>query len=89
MDRLVEVQYQCKSSSHYRAALRQGYKAVQMNSSTAEWFRTTVEVRRERLLSHTLFNIFLEQIMTDALKEHDGKVRMAAEISTICGLQMT
>ena len=37
--------------------------AVQMNSSTGEWFRTP-----------TFFNIFLKQIMTDALEEHDGKV---------------
>ena len=36
--------------------------AVQMNGSIGEWFRTT------------LFNIFLERIMSDALEEHDGKV---------------
>ena len=27
-----------------------------------------------RLLSPAVFNIFLERIMSDALKEHDGKV---------------
>ena len=48
--------------------------AVQMNGSIGEWFRTTVEVRQGCLLSHTLFNIFLERIMSDALEEHDGKV---------------
>ena len=47
--------------------------AVQMNGSIGEWFRTTVRVRQGCLLSPTLFNSFLERIMSDAL-EHDGKV---------------
>ena len=45
-----------------------------MNGSIGEWFRTPVGVRQECLLSPTLFNIFLERIMSDALKEYDGKV---------------
>ena len=48
--------------------------AVQMNGSIGEWFRTTVGVRQGCLLSLTLFNIFLERIMSDALEEHDWKV---------------
>ena len=48
--------------------------AVQMNGSIGEWFRTTVGVRQGCLLSPTLFNIYLERIMSDALEEHDGKV---------------
>ena len=47
--------------------------AVQMNGSIGEWFRTTVGVRQGCLLSPTLFNIFLEQIMSDALEEQNGK----------------
>ena len=47
--------------------------AVQMNGIIGEWFRTTVGVR-QGCLSPTLFNIFLERIMSDALEEHDGKV---------------
>ena len=47
---------------------------VQMNDRIGEWFRTTARVRQECLLSPTLFNIFLERIMSDALEEHDGKV---------------
>ena len=45
-----------------------------MNGSIGEWFRTTVGVRQGCLLSPTLFNIFLERIMSDALEEHDEKV---------------
>ena len=48
--------------------------SVEMNGSIGEWFRTTVGVRQGCLLSPTLFNIFLERIMSDALEEHDGKV---------------
>ena len=48
--------------------------AVQMNGSIREWFRTTVGVRQRCILSPTLFNIFLERIMSGALEEHDGKV---------------
>ena len=50
--------------------------AVQMYGSIGEWFRTTVRVRQGCLLSPTLFNIFLEWIMSDALEEHDGKLRI-------------
>ena len=47
-----------------------------MNGSIGEWFRTTVGIRQGCLLSPTLFSKFLERIMSDALKEHDGKVRI-------------
>ena len=56
--------------------------AVQMNGSMGEWFRTAVGLRQVCLLSPTLFNIFLEWIMSDALEEHDGKV-------SICGRNIT
>ena len=48
--------------------------AVQMNGSIGEWFRTTVGVMQECLLSPVLYNIFLERIMSDALEEQNGKV---------------
>ena len=48
--------------------------AFQMNGSFGEWFRTTVGVRQGCLLSPTLFNIFLERIMSTAMEEHDAKV---------------
>ena len=48
--------------------------AVQLNSSIGEWFRTIVRVRQGCLLPPTLFNIFLERLMSDALEEYDGEV---------------
>ncbi|WP_419592639.1 RNA-directed DNA polymerase, partial [Thiolapillus sp.] len=48
--------------------------AVLFNSSIGGWFRTTVGVRQGYLLSPTLFNIFLQRIMTDALENHEGAV---------------
>ena len=44
------------------------------NGSIGDWFRTTVGVRQGCLHSPTLFNIFLERILTDALQDHEGTV---------------
>ena len=49
-------------------------RAVQMNGSIGEWFRTTVGVKQGCLLSPTLFNVFLKRTMPDALEEYNGKV---------------
>ena len=48
--------------------------AVCLNGSKGGWFRTTVGVRHGCLLSPTLFNIFLERIMADALEDHKSTV---------------
>ena len=48
--------------------------AVLFNSSIGDWFRTTVAVRQGCPLSSTLFSIFLERIMADALENHKGTV---------------
>ena len=50
------------------------HSAVLFNGSTGEWFRTTVGFRKGRLLSPTLFNIFLERIMCEAFDDHEGSV---------------
>ena len=48
--------------------------AVCFNGSTGGWFRSTVGVRLGCLLSPTLFNIFLERIVADALEDHKSTV---------------
>ena len=56
--------------------------AVLFNGSTGEWFRTTVEVRQECLLSPTLFNIFLDRIMCEVLDDHEGSVSISGRLIT-------
>ena len=56
--------------------------AVLFNSSIGDWFRTTVGVRQGCLLSHTLFDVFLERIMTDALQDHEGTVSIGGRTIT-------
>ena len=56
--------------------------AVLMNVTMGEWFRTTIGVRQGSLLSPTLFNIFLERIMTDALEDHVGTVSIGGRTIT-------
>ena len=54
--------------------------AVIFNSSIGDWFRTTVGVRQGCQLSPTLFNIFLERIMT--LGNHQGTVSIGGRAIT-------
>ena len=64
--------------NHYDKAT----SAVLFNISIGDWFRTTVAVRPGCLLSPTLFNIFLERIMTDALENHEGTVSIGGRTIT-------
>ena len=69
--------------------------AVCFNGSSGNWFRTTVGVRQGCLLSPTLFNIFLERIMAEALEDHKStvsiggrtisKLRFADDIDGLAG----
>ena len=56
--------------------------AVYFDGIIGEWFRTTTGVRKGCLLSPTLFNILLEQIMNDALDNHVGSVNIGSKIIT-------
>ena len=56
--------------------------AVYVDGQIGEWFRTTTGVRQGCLLSPTLFNILLEQIMNDALDNHVGSVSIGGKIIT-------
>ena len=62
-------------------------RAVLFNGITGEWLRTTIGVRQGCLLAPTLFNIFLERIMCEALDDHEGSISIGA--LPISALQMT
>ena len=51
--------------------------AVHMNGSMEEWFRTKVGVRQGCPLLPTLFNIFVQWVISDALEEHYGRDTVA------------
>ena len=56
--------------------------AVLFNGSTGEVFRTTVGVWQGCLPSPTLFNIFQERIMCEALDDHEGSVSIGGRLIT-------
>ena len=58
------------------------FHALRGKSGIGDWFRTTVGVRQGCLLSPTLFKIFLERIMTDALGNHQGTVSIGGRTIT-------
>ena len=51
--------------------------SVLHNGKLGSWFKTTTGVRQGCLLSPTLFNIFLEEIMNDALENFEGLVNVS------------
>ena len=61
---------------------------VLVQGTVGKWFHTSVGVRQGCLLSPTLFNIFLECIMTDALEDHNGTVSIGGRRRTITNLSI-
>ena len=55
--------------------------SVYHGDKTGEWFRTTIEVRQECVLSPTLFNV-LERIMAGVLEDHKGTVLEEGQLQT-------
>ena len=56
--------------------------AVYHDNNIGEWFETTSGTRQGCLLSPTLFIIFLERIMADALEDHEGTVSIGGRTIT-------
>ena len=56
--------------------------AVLVQGTEGDWFHTSVGVRQGCLLSPTLFNIYFERIMTDALEDHHGTISIGGRIIT-------
>ena len=77
-----EVQHQHKPYPSHQNLYNKATSVVLFNSSIGDWFRTTVGFRQGCLLSPTLFNIFLEEIMTDVLEDHEGTVSIGGRIIT-------
>ena len=63
--------------------------AVYYDNNTGEWFQTTIGVCQGCLLSPTLFNIFIERIMADALEDREGTVSIGGRTITNLCLPMT
>ena len=59
--------------------------AVYLNSRIGDWLKKTVGVRQGCLLSPTLFNIFSERMMTDALEDHTQTVKTGGRTLSTLG----
>ena len=78
-DRLLEL-----NESLYRNS----ESSVLINNVLSEGFPTQVGVRQGCLLSPCLFNLFLKEIMTEALKNFEGTISVGGRNINNLGLQM-
>ena len=67
---------------HKKKIYDEATSAVLFNSSIGDWFQTTVGIRQRCLFSPTLFNIFLERVMTDASEDHEGTLSIGGRTIT-------
>ena len=56
---------------------------VYHGNNIGEWFRITTGVCQRCPLSPTLFKVFLERIMADALEDHEGTVSTGGKITNL------
>ena len=77
-----EVKHQCQPYPSHQNLYDKAISTDLFNSSIGNWFRTTVGVRQECLPSPTLFYIFLERFVTDALEDHEGTVSIGGRAIT-------
>ena len=84
----VEEHYHCKSSWHHLATLGQGYKCSPDEWQHGRMVQNSQSKERMSSVTHLLQN-FIEQIMSDALEEHDGKVSISSKNISVCILPMT
>ena len=82
MGNYEEIQHQCQHHTSHWNLYGKAQSAFLFNGSTGEWFRTTVGVRHGSPLSPTLFNIFLERILCEALDDHEGSVSIGGRLIT-------
>jgi len=68
-----------------KALYENARSAVFMNNHMGEFFKTTVGVRQGCLLSPVLFNIFLENIMTETLQNHHTSISIGGR--PLCNLR--
>ena len=79
---MKKIQRKRKHHTSHLNLYDKAQSAVLFNGITEEWFRTTVGVRQGCLLPPTLFNIFLDRIMCEALDDHEGSVSIRARLIT-------
>ena len=83
---LIGTMRKCNINASIIRAIENLYDKAQIallfNGSTGEWFRATEWFRQGCLLSPTLFNIFLERIMCEALDDHEGSVSVGGRLIT-------
>ena len=68
-----------------KALYDNAHSAVFMNNQVGTSFKTTVGVRQGCLLSPVLFNLFLENIMTETLQNHQSTISIGGR--SLCNLR--